>query len=449
MHEVSVDLLNQEMQRLFKEYVFLLEDSSGHIVLLGDDSGETDFIGFDEVLLLTRESAKECFFSLEESRSDEVDNINMLVALSPSIDSICVFITNIREGLKDIVKDLNDKIECSDNEIEEINSDIKAIGYGFEGFKKKLNKPLNELIERTDSVIKSTYELSLNIFNEIIIKFKEESDGARSFNSLATRDIAFKSIGFDCDSINIIAYNEADVKSDLLNIKSAIEAVFEYFETLLNKEINESLYIFDDEFSGFFNSFSNEIIRANYSSDFRLDSLDIMLNNYKEVNSQILNDSDSLFYNLSVSKGVRNYAIGISKGIFSGLFGVNHNEKLEVRNKNEDLSAFNEYFIIDIEKLRNDFSHSLVNYLDTVKKIIREEPVRQIKDFITESFEVFQTDVYGLTDERLELLEENENNFEVKNKLSLLEKNIHYFIDDFKHLKNDINKLQEESGVAQ
>ncbi len=449
MHEISVELLNQEMQRLFKEYINLLDQSSYYIAE-GDyepeEIGNKDFV---EYVCEKIDFCNNLCCALEKDRKKSLNGKELIFEkylLSNSLLSTLDFIIPILKFKSD---NLSEVVEEACNRFKEIDENIESMPIGVEDFKKEIDTALNDFFIKISSIFDIVYRSYLVNFDSMLGELKEDTDSLRNFYSLVFRDEFYDAVGFDPDSVNIIFYDEENIDKIFLKIKNIFEKIFKDLGLHLFSEVTDEVSVFNKDVSCCFDNISNKLIGIGYTSDFNLYDLDGMLSEYEEIILLILSDLENIF-NILKSSDIKHQTVVVRRyGIVSVLLGMSRKNSIEDTKIIKDNSAFNDFFIIDVEGLRNNFSYSVERSLRSVRETIQEESTQQVSDLISETIRVLQTDVDNLKSKRSECLDEIENGLEVMDKLVRLEKNIHYFIDDFKHLKNDINNLQDESGVAQ
>lgn len=450
MHEVSVDLLNQEMQRLFKECINLLSES---VLCIDDEDYDLKDLGVESFVEYASEKIELCdnaCGALEKSRVNGLNNEELFFESFLISDSLIPVLCSIIPVFKIKVNSLSESIEELNDEIEELNNDIEAIPPGFEKLKEELDTALVEMLLKVDSVIDVNYRNYLSNFDSMLRGVKKDTDGLREFSSISNRDKIFERIEFDPNGLDIIVYDKDEVDAVFIIIKNIFERIYDALRVHFFTKLTEEVSTYNEEFTSCLESFSNKIIRTDYTSDFCLDDLETIYCEYNEIMPLILSDLENIFNGLkSSSLACLVTTFSVRVGIVAGLLGMTRKDNLENAKLSEDISVFGEYFIINIEALRDEFSYSVINTLNSIRLKMKEESLQQVNSFISTTLEVLQTEFDGLNGEALECLEKNESIWVAINNLKLLEKNICLFVKDFKCLESDIYKLQEVSGVAQ
>lgn len=386
MHEVSVDLLNQEMQRLFKECINLLNESA---LCIDDEYYDLKDLGVEDFVEYASEKIELCnkaCGALEKSRVNGLNSEELFLESFLISDSLVPVLCSIIPASKMKINSLSESIEELNDEIEELNNDIEAIPPGFEKLKQELDTALVEMLLKVDSVIDVNYRNYLSNFDSLLGGVKKDTDGLREFNSISNRDKIFEHIEFDPNGLDIIVYDKDEVDAVFIRIKNIFERVYDGLRDHFFMRLTEEVSIFNEELTSCLESFSNKIIRTNYTSDFCLDDLETICCEYNEIMPLILSDLENVFNGLkpsgltdsgvTVSSVAVSSVAGLGLGVLAGLLGIIRKDNLENAKSHEDMLVFDEYFIINIEALRDEFSYSVINTLNSIRLKMKEESIQ-------------------------------------------------------------------------
>lgn len=450
MCELRVGLLCLEMQRLFKEYIDL---QSGIKLCFDDERYTVDVLGSNSFVerISSNMNFIDGFHDSFENKIGNKSSVKEILLKGALHAESFVFVMSATDHLFKIKTDcLNEEIKEMSNHSEEIDKDIEVIPLAFEELKNDISIALEDFFSRSNAVLNNVTLKHFEFFKNMLDGLKEEVDSLISFNSLDNRDKFFELVGYDSRSVNIIVYSKLDFERVILSVKNILETIFDDLEMKLYDEIISEVNVFNKKFVELFEGFSNKIIRSSYTSGFCLDDFEFILEKYKLMRSLVFECLDELFKD-SRSFKVDNKInhILITRGFFSRLLGGRRKQELEERKLYEDISAFDECFIIDIEGFKNIFSYIVIDILKDVNQAIQDKSNQQVNGFASDLLEVIQPCLDELSNESLDYWNDIKEDFNELDELSLLERNMYYFVKDIKSLKDDINNVQCWGGAVQ
>lgn len=449
MHEVSVDLLNQEMQRLFKEYINLLDEIKccfDEEYYAADVLGSKDFVKH----ISNNMGFIDNFYNIfKKKRASESSVKEMLLKGALHSESFVFVMSSIARLFEMKTDSLNEKIKEINIQSEEIDKDIEVVPLAYEELKRDMSVALEEFFSRSNAVLNNVALKHFKLFEHMLGELKEEVDSLTSFNSLDSRDRLFELVGYDPCGINIIVYSKLNFDRVILRVKEVLEDIFNFFEMKLYDEIFLEVNVFNKQFVELFESFSNKITMSSYTSGFYLDDFEFILEKYKLMRKLVFECLDKLSTDVIPSRGDIKINYAKSEGFFSDLLGGKHKREIENKRLYEDASVFDEYFIVDIEAFKNKFYYIVIEILKAVNQIVRDKANQQVNGFKSNLLEVIQPNFDQLNSESLEYLNDIEEVFNELDELSFLKRNVCYFVNDIESLKDDIDNFQYKSGAAQ